>query len=119
MTREAPVPRPGAIELAAGADENGLAVMLSGLIAQNLEAKPHKWSDFAALHGSAVIVADDVGVALTLRFDRGERLTIHDGIVGLPRSRFAGRPMQSLRCRTCRARLRSGSPSRILVIARP
>ena len=90
VSRGAPVPRAGAIELAAGADENGLALMLSGLIAQNLEAKPHKWSDFEALHGSAAIVADDVGVALTLRFDRGEKLTIHDGIVGLPQVTIRG-----------------------------
>ena len=73
-----------AVQLAPGADENGLALMLSGLIRQNLEAKPHKWADFAALHGSVAIVADDADVALTLRFDRGETLTIFDGVMGLP-----------------------------------
>jgi len=84
-----PVER-GSIELAPGADENGLAVMLSGLIQQNLEAKPHKWTDFAALDGTAAIVADDADVALTLHFDRGRTLTIHDGIVGLPKVTIRG-----------------------------
>ena len=72
------------IVLAPGADESGLAVMLSGLIRQNLDAKPHKRADFASLRGTVAIVAEDAGVALTLRFERGERLTIHDGIDGIP-----------------------------------
>jgi hypothetical protein len=71
------------IELAPGAEENGLAVMLSDLVRQNLESKPHKKHDFAALDGVVAIVADDADVALTLRFDAG-RLRIHDGIVGIP-----------------------------------
>jgi hypothetical protein len=89
-TAPASATRPGVIELAPGADENGLAQMLSGLISQNLEAKPHKWADFGALHGAVAIVADDVDVALTLRFDRGQKLTIHDGIVGLPEVTIRG-----------------------------
>ena len=75
------------IELAPGAEENGLAVMLADLVRQNLEAKPHKRADFDALDGAVSIVADDADVALTLRFERGgsgTRLTIHDGIVGIP-----------------------------------
>jgi hypothetical protein len=71
------------IELAPGAEDNGLATMLADLVRQNLEAKPHKELDFAALQGSVAIVADDAEVALTLRFDAGH-LTIHDGIVGIP-----------------------------------
>jgi hypothetical protein len=71
------------IELAPGAENNGLASMLAGLVSQNLEAKPHKQRDFRALRGSIAIVAEDADVALTLRFDRG-KLTIHDGIVGVP-----------------------------------
>jgi hypothetical protein len=71
------------IELAPGADDNGLATMLADLVRQNLDAKPHKKADFDALAGSVCIVADDAEVALTLRFDGG-RLTIHDGIVGIP-----------------------------------
>ena len=71
------------IELAPGAENNGLASMLSDLVRQNLEAKPHKVPDFEALDGVVAIVADDADVCLTLEFRRG-RLTIHDGIVGIP-----------------------------------
>ena len=71
------------IELAPGAEENGLASMLAGLVRQNLEAKPHKEGDFNALTGVVSIVADDAEVSLTLRFEGG-KLTIHDGIVGIP-----------------------------------
>jgi hypothetical protein len=73
-----------AVVLAPGADENGLANMLADLIRQNMIAKPQKQADFARLDGAVAIVADDVDVALTLRFDRGRSLTIHDGIVGIP-----------------------------------
>jgi len=72
------------VQLAPGADDNGLAIMLADLVRQNLEAKPHKKDDFAALGGSVSIVADDADVALTLLFERGGKLTIHDGIVGIP-----------------------------------
>ncbi len=74
------------IELAPGAEGNGLAVMLADLVRQNLDAKPHKRGDLTALielGGSVAIVADDAEVALTLRF-RGGKLTIFDGIVGIP-----------------------------------
>ena len=73
-----------AIELAPDARENGLATMLAELVRQNLEAKPHKKADFAALDGKAAIVAEDAEVALTLEFRRGGSLTIHDGIAGVP-----------------------------------
>jgi hypothetical protein len=72
------------VHLAPGAEENGLAIMMADLVRQNLEAKPHKKDDFAALAGSISIVADDADVALTLRFEKGGKLTIHDGIVGIP-----------------------------------
>ena len=75
---------PPDVQLAPGAEENGLAVMLADLLRQNLEAKPHKQGDFAALRGSVAIVAEDADVALTLRFERGGKLTIHDGILGIP-----------------------------------
>lgn len=71
------------VKLAPGADANGLAVMMCDLVGQNLEAKPHKNRDFAAISGSVSIVAEDAEVALTLRF-QGGALTIHDGIVGIP-----------------------------------
>ena len=71
------------IVLAPGADENGLAVMLSDLVRQNLDAKPHKLRDFRAISGRVAIVAEDAGVALTLHFQR-DTLTIHSGIEGIP-----------------------------------
>jgi hypothetical protein len=72
------------IELASGAEENGLATMLADLVRQNLQDKPHKVADFDALEGTVAIVADDADVCLTLRFERGGYLRIHDGIVGIP-----------------------------------
>jgi hypothetical protein len=71
------------IELAPGAEENGLAAMLSALILQNLKDKPAKRADFAKLRGRVAIVAEDAGVSLTLVFE-GNMLTVHDGIVGVP-----------------------------------
>lgn len=72
-----------AILLAPGAEDNGFAVMLSDLVRQNLESKPHKKGDFDKLMGAVAIVAEDAEVAVTLRFAFG-KLTIYDGIVGIP-----------------------------------
>jgi hypothetical protein len=72
------------VELAPDAHENGLATMLTELVRQNLDGKPHKKGDFAALRGTVSIVADDADVALTLCFERGGKLTVRDGIVGVP-----------------------------------
>ena len=72
------------VELAPGAEENGLAIMLSDLVRQNLEAKPHKRGDFEALDGAVAIVADDADVALTMRFEVGGKMRIYDGIDGIP-----------------------------------
>jgi hypothetical protein len=71
------------IELAPGAEDNGLAAMLGALILQNLNDKPAKRADFAKLRGRVAIVAEDAGVSLTLVFE-GNMLTVHDGIVGVP-----------------------------------
>lgn len=72
------------IALAPGAEENGLAIMLSDLVRQNIEAKPHKRGDFEALAGTVAIVADDADVALTMRFEAGGKMRIYDGIEGIP-----------------------------------
>lgn len=75
------------VELAPGADANGLAIMLTDLVRQNLEAKPGKMDDFNALRGTVAIVAEDADVVLTMRFEALEergKLRIHDGIVGIP-----------------------------------
>jgi hypothetical protein len=75
------------ISLAPGAEENAFAAMLCELVRQNVESKPHKKKDLAALgkgRGVTVaLVADDADVALTLEF-RGSVLTLHDGIKGIP-----------------------------------
>ena len=77
------------VELAPGADENGFAVMMADLVRQNLEAKPHKRKDFAALSGDVAIVVEDADVALTMSFRRG-KLTIHDGVSGIPDATIRG-----------------------------
>jgi hypothetical protein len=90
MTDRTPTAAPPDVRLDPGAGENGLATMLADLVRQNLEAKPHKLKDFQALRGDVAIVADDVDVALTLRFEAPGRLTIHDGIVGIPAMTIRG-----------------------------
>jgi hypothetical protein len=77
------------IDLAPGAEENPVAVELMERIRDNLAASPRKQADFRALRGAVLMVAQDLGEALTLRFDHG-RLTIHDGTVGIPSVTFCG-----------------------------
>jgi hypothetical protein len=72
------------VTLDAGAEDNGLANMLATLVRQNLESNPHKQGDFEAMAGRVAIVAEDVDVALTLAFERGGKLTVYDGIAGIP-----------------------------------
>jgi hypothetical protein len=76
--REEPV-----ILLDEGAREVGLADMVSNLIRQNLEQKPHKLRSFRALHSNVVIEARDIDITVTLAFE-GEKLTIYNGTVGNP-----------------------------------
>ena len=71
------------IELGVGTSDNGLALMLADLVRQNLEDKPHKQADFRKLRASIAIVAEDAGVALTLRFT-GQKLVIENGVRGVP-----------------------------------
>ena len=71
------------VEVDASAEENGLALMVSGLILQNLQEHPRKRADFARLRGRVAIVAEDAGVAMTLAF-QGNMVTVSDGIVGVP-----------------------------------
>ncbi len=71
------------IDLAPGAEDNPLAVELAARIRTNVAAHPKKRADFRSLRGSVLVVAQDEGESLTLRFDHG-RLTIHDGNVGIP-----------------------------------
>lgn len=71
------------IEVAPDAEHNAFASMLADLLRQNLEDKPHKARVFETMTGAVAIVAEDAEVALTLDF-RGGRLTVHDGIRGVP-----------------------------------
>lgn len=72
-----------AIELAPGADENGLATMLATLMAENVAAHPERARTLDRLRGRVAIVAEDADVALTIEL-RGGRVVMHDGIVGIP-----------------------------------
>jgi hypothetical protein len=77
------------IDLAPGAEENPLAVWLSRLIRDNLTQDAQRVADFRALRGAVMIVVQDTGASLTMRFDHG-RLTIHDGAIGIPSVTFCG-----------------------------
>jgi hypothetical protein len=70
------------VDLGPGAEHDPLARSLAEIVRANVS---REWQrrEFARLRGSAAVVADDAGTALTLRFDFG-RLTIHDGVVGVP-----------------------------------
>lgn len=72
-----------AIELAPGADENGLATMLATLMAQNLADHPDRARTLSHLAGRVAIVAEDADVALTIELAPA-RVVFHDGIVGIP-----------------------------------
>lgn len=72
-----------AVELAPGAEDNGLAVMMATMMSQNLVDHPERRADFDRLVGRIAIVAEDAGVALTMELTGG-RAILHDGIVGIP-----------------------------------
>ncbi len=63
----------------AQAADNGLAMMLQGLLAENLTASDRKRRDFESMSSTFGIVAPDAEVTVTLEFDRG-RCTIYDGL---------------------------------------
>ncbi|AKF06169.1 hypothetical protein [Sandaracinus amylolyticus] len=72
-----------AIELAPGADDNGLAIMLATLMAENVASHPARHRILDRLRGRVAIVAEDAEVSLTMEF-RGGRVVLHHGIVGIP-----------------------------------
>jgi hypothetical protein len=67
------------IQLAPGAEEIGLAIMIKDLIVQNLDQNPHKFSDFVKLNLSVGLVVTDVAIEMTMAFSKGT-LTVHSGI---------------------------------------
>ncbi len=67
------------VTLDAQAADNGLAMMLQGLLAENLTASDRKRRDFEAMSSTFGIVAPDAEVKVTLEFADG-RCTIYDGL---------------------------------------
>ena len=77
------------VDLGPGAERNPLAGLLAELVRANVQ-RPAQRRELERLRGSFAVVADDAGSALTLRFDFG-RLTVHEGIVGIPDVTLRGR----------------------------
>lgn len=70
------------MDLAPGAEHEPFAqVLATAVVASVRRAKRRQ--DFEGLRGTVGLVMDDTASALTLRFDFG-RLTIHEGLVGIP-----------------------------------
>jgi hypothetical protein len=67
------------VTLDAQAAENGLAMMLQSLLAENLAASDRKRRDFDHMSSTFGIVAPDAEVTVTLAFSDG-RCTIYDGL---------------------------------------
>jgi hypothetical protein len=67
------------VTLDAQAADNGLAMMLQGLLAENLAVSDRKRRDFEAMRSTFGIVAPDAEVTVTLEFVDG-RCTIYDGL---------------------------------------
>ena len=60
-----------------------MAGMLAQLIRANLDERPAKKATLARMRGRVALVFEDLGQAVTLRFERG-RVTVDAGIVGIP-----------------------------------
>ncbi len=67
------------VNLDGQAADNGLAMMLQGLIAESVAASSAKRRDFDSMSSRFGIVAPDAEVTVTLEFERG-RCTIYDGL---------------------------------------
>ena len=60
------------------AQANGLAMIVSDLIRQNIKNAPWKEGDAKSIRGDISIFAQDAGVKITLSF-RGDKLVVMDG----------------------------------------
>lgn len=69
------------VQMAPGAEENGMAVMLAEMIKTNIGNRPERRKDFDKLNATVWITAEDAEVEMTMVFDRGS-LTVHDGRAG-------------------------------------
>ena len=63
------------------AQENGMALMMSDLINQNMEQNPDKTKYFNKLKAVVAITAPDAEMKLTMFFNKGSCM-VYDGIVG-------------------------------------
>ncbi len=70
------------VDLAPGAEHEPLALTLAEAVEQAVRSSSRR-KDFEQLRGTVGLVIDDSASALTLRYDFG-RLTIHEGLVGVP-----------------------------------
>lgn len=75
------------VDLAPGAEDNPLAVRLGELIRDNLARRPELSAELRAIRASVLVVPQDTGASLTMRFDHG-RVTLHDGAIGVPTVTF-------------------------------
>ncbi|MBI4704473.1 MAG: hypothetical protein HY744_25500 [Deltaproteobacteria bacterium] len=73
-----------------GAEDNELGAWAGARIARALERSASCRRHFSALRGAVALVASDLRVCATLRFDDGH-VAIHDGMVGVPDVTFYGR----------------------------
>ena len=71
------------VTLDAAAAENGLGMMLQGLLAENLAVHDGKRRAFLAMSSTFGVVAPDADVTVTLAFGDG-RCTIYDGLGHAP-----------------------------------
>jgi hypothetical protein len=78
MSASAPV-----LELYPGVSEHGFASMMAELLRTNLQDRPHKVRDFAAMKGRVALVAEDAETAVTLVF-MGGKLRVHPEVYGVP-----------------------------------
>jgi hypothetical protein len=69
----------GLIKLDDTAQDNGLALMLHGLLEENLAAHQTKREDFASIRTRFALVAPDAEVQVSLWFDSGH-CTVYDGV---------------------------------------
>jgi hypothetical protein len=104
------------VDLAPGSERLALAKELAAVVRQNVADHPEKRAVFCRLRGAVAVVADDMGVALTLRFEYG-RLVVHAGVVGIPDVTFLGsatliRDLAALPALTVRGLARSRSEAR-------
>jgi hypothetical protein len=70
-------------DLAPGTEAHRLARAFADRVREGVSRDAARARVFDRLAGSVAIIADDAPTTLTLRFDFG-RLTIHDGVIGVP-----------------------------------